>query len=68
MEVELVVEAENLITGQIAHTNSARFVYVALDDRLRPTPVPPLALETDEQRRRFAEGRARQEARLARRT
>jgi acyl-CoA hydrolase len=68
MEVELRVEAENLMTGEIVHTNSAYFVYVALDDDLRPTPVPPLALRTEEERRKFAAGRQRQQARLARRT
>jgi acyl-CoA hydrolase len=66
LEVELRVEAENLLTGEIVHTNSAFFVYVALDDSHRPTPVPPLDLQTDEERRRFEQGRARQAARLAR--
>lgn len=67
MEVELRVEAENLLTGEITHTNSAYFVYVALDDQLRPTAVPPLDLQNDEERRRFEEGRRRQEIRLNRR-
>lgn len=66
MEVELRVEAESLVTGEVSHTNSAYFVYVALDDQLRPTPVPKLKLETDEERQRFEEGRIRQAARLAR--
>ncbi len=68
MEVELRVETENLLTGEISHTNSAYFVYVALDDHLRPMPVPGLILQTDEERQRFAEGKARQAARLARRS
>lgn len=66
MEVELRVETENLLTGEVTHTNSAYFVYVALDDARRPTPVPPLLLQTDEERQRFAEGETRQAARLAR--
>lgn len=66
MEVELRVEAENLLTGEVVHTNSAYFVYVALDDQRRPTPVPRLDLQTDEERRRFEQGRARQAARLSR--
>jgi acyl-CoA hydrolase len=66
LEVELRVEAENLLTGEITHTNSAYFVYVALDDARRPTPVPTLELQTDEERRRFEQGKARQAARLAR--
>jgi acyl-CoA hydrolase len=66
IEVELRVEAENLLTGEIIHTNSAYFVYVALDEMRCPTPVPTLDLQTDEERQRFEEGRARQAARLAR--
>jgi uncharacterized protein (TIGR00369 family) len=66
IEVELRVETENLLTGEVEHTNSAYIVYVALDDNRRPTPVPGLLLETDAERRRFEEGRQRQQARLAR--
>ena len=66
IEVELRVEAENLLTGEITHTNSAFFVYVALDEHRQPVEVPRLLLETDEERQRFADGRARQEARLKR--
>jgi acyl-CoA hydrolase len=66
MEVELRVEAENLLTGEIIHTNSAFFVYVALDENRRPTPVPPLDLQNDEERRRNEQGRERQAARIAR--
>jgi acyl-CoA hydrolase len=66
LEVELRVEAENLLTGEITHTNSAYFVYVALDDARRPTPVAPLELQSDEEHHRFEQGRARQAARLAR--
>jgi uncharacterized protein (TIGR00369 family) len=67
IEVELRVEAEDLLTGLRSHTNSAYFVYVALDADRRPTPVPPLALQTEEERQRFEAGQARQAARLARR-
>lgn len=66
MEVELRVEAENLLTGEVIHTNSAYFVYVALGENGRPTPVPSLELQTDEERLRYEQGRARQAARLAR--
>jgi acyl-CoA hydrolase len=66
LEVELRVESENLLTGEIVHTNSAFFVYVALDDSRRPTPVAPLEPQTDAERHRFEQGRARQAARVAR--
>ncbi len=66
IEVGIRVEAENVLTGEVTHTNSAYAVYVALDDEGRPTPVPPLILETEEDRRRWEEGAQRQEHRLAR--
>jgi uncharacterized protein (TIGR00369 family) len=66
IEVELRVEAEDLLTGERTHTNSAYFVYVALGGDRRPTPVPPLQLQSDEERQRYEAGRIRQEARLAR--
>ena len=65
MEVELCVEAEDLLTGAMTHTNSAYIVYIALDDNRRPTRVPRLDLRSVEERARFEEGKARQKARLA---
>jgi acyl-CoA hydrolase len=54
------------MTGEQTHTNSAYLVFVALGDDGRPVQVPPLILETDEERRRWAEGEARQQRRLER--
>lgn len=65
MEITVNVIAENLLTGDRTHTNSAYLVYVALDDRGKPTPVPPLTPETDEEVRRFADGQKRQEHRIS---
>lgn len=66
IEVELRVETEDLMSGERCHTNSAWFVYVALDDERRPTPAPPLLLLTDDDRRNFAAGEARRRLRLTR--
>ncbi len=66
LEVGVRVEAENPITGEITHTNSAYAVYVALDDLGKPCSVPPLILENDEDRRRWDEAEARQQIRLQR--
>ncbi len=67
MEVEVQVVAENPLTGERRHTNTAYLVYVALDEEGRPTPVPPLLLENEHQRRRFQEAQERRAVRLARR-
>lgn len=64
MEVGVRVEAENLVTGEVRHTNSAYLTYVALDSEYRTTPVPPLILESEEDLRRNHQARARRELRL----
>lgn len=66
MEVEVLVEAEDPMTGEKTHTNSAYVVYVALDERSQPHEVPPLLAESDEERERMARGKERQAERLAR--
>jgi acyl-CoA hydrolase len=67
MEVGVRVVAENPLTGECTHTNSAFLVYVALDNTGKPVEAPPLILETDEERRRWAEAEMRQQRRLERR-
>lgn len=43
-------------------------LYVALDEKVRrPRPVPPLRIETEDERRRLEQARARQAVRLSRR-
>ncbi len=64
METRVVVTAEDVIAGAITHTNTAYFVYVALDANGRSTPVPPLHCVTDEEKLRFERAAARQEHRL----
>jgi uncharacterized protein (TIGR00369 family) len=64
MEVEVQVIAENPVTGERTHTNTAYLVYVALDDEGRPTSVPGLTVETEAQQRRMEEAKERQERRL----
>lgn len=66
IEVGVNVQAENAITGQCTHTNSAFVVYVALGDDGRPCKAPGLVLETEEERRAWEAGRARQHARTGR--
>jgi uncharacterized protein (TIGR00369 family) len=66
LEVRVNVHAEEPISGVITHTNSAYFVFVALDEKGQVTQVPDIDFETDEERARFAEGAERQKLRLAR--
>lgn len=65
LEAEVQVQAENPITGERTHTNTAYLVYVALDDNGRPTQVPGLIAETDDDERKMEAARQRQTHRLA---
>lgn len=67
METRVVVTAEDVISGETTHTNTAYFVYVALDENGRPTPVPSLICETDEEQERYERAAARQQYRLEQR-
>src|SRR5579883_2089103 len=53
MEVEARIEAEDMRTGVRRHAGTSHLIYVAIDDLGRPTPVPPLILETQEERDRW---------------
>lgn len=65
MEVGVEVLSENPRTGERKTCCHAFLTFVALGEDKRPTRVPPLRAETQEERRREAEARARREARLA---
>jgi len=65
MEAEVQVIAENPVTGERTHTNTAYLVYVGLDDQGQPTAVPALVIETDEERQRMEQAKKRQAHRIA---
>jgi uncharacterized protein (TIGR00369 family) len=67
VEVGVRVEAEDLTTGMVAHTNSAYLVFVALSDSGKPIPVPRLVPQTDQQKAWYAEAQERRRKRLAER-
>lgn len=64
MEVGVRVEAEDLFSREVRHTNSCYVTMVALGPDGRPTPVPKLVLETEEQLRRYHDTVDRRRARL----
>lgn len=59
MEVGVRVEAEDLITGDVRHTNSAYLTMVPLGENRKPMQVPKIVPQTAEEKRRFEEGKAR---------
>ncbi|MEO7457086.1 MAG: acyl-CoA thioesterase [Gemmatimonadaceae bacterium] len=50
MSVLANVYAEHIASGVRRHANECWLTFVHLDDEGRPAPVPPLVLETDEDR------------------
>jgi acyl-CoA hydrolase len=67
MEVGVRVEAENPLTGESRHTNTAYLTMVALDADGRPAPVPPLSTSTPTEQRRAREAEIRRANRLSER-
>ncbi len=65
MEAEVSVTAVNLLTGATTHTNTAYFVYVAIDKDGRPSPVPELTLTSDAERARWQAAEVRRQRRLS---
>lgn len=53
--VGIRVEAQNVKTGTVKHTNSSYFTMVAKGDDDKPTTVPELVLENKEEVKRFIE-------------
>lgn len=64
IEVGVRVEAEDLVTGIRRHTNTAYLTFVAIDRNGKPVTVPALTPETDEERKRMADGAERRRRRL----
>ena len=67
MEVGVKVWAEDFKTDKKTHTSSAYFTFVALDEDGKPTRVPEIIPETEEEKRRYREAQERRKVRLARR-
>ena len=63
MVVGIRVEAENVRTHEVRHTNTSFFTMVAKGDDDAPTPAPPLLLETEDDVRRAIEAILRRDLR-----
>lgn len=65
MEIRVDVQSEDLLTGERRKTGTAFVTFVALDPvTKRPTQVPPLVLETEEERTEHARAQERRQRRL----
>ncbi len=66
MEIEVNVFAEDFHSGIPRFATEAYLTYVAIDANRKPKEVPGLLLETEDDRRRFAEGEKRSNLRKER--
>lgn len=66
MEAGVRIESEDPVTGERLHACTAYLTFVAQDPEGRPIPVPPLELDTAEDRRRHQDAQARRVGRLER--
>ncbi len=66
MEVGVKVVAEDPLTGDTRHTSSCYLTFVALDAKGRPTTVPKVIPETEEQKRWYQAAQGRRRDRLER--
>jgi acyl-CoA hydrolase len=65
MEVGVKVWQEQRSTGERKHVASAYLTFVSLDPESRaPRPVPPVAPETDDEKRRYDAAKQRRAHRL----
>lgn len=64
MEIGLKVWAEDFKTEERRHILTAYFTFVALDDHLKPSRVPPVIPETEDEKRRFIQAERRRQKRL----
>jgi acyl-CoA hydrolase len=68
MEIRVDVRSEDVLTGEHRTTGTAFVTFVALDPvTRRPTPVPPLILETEDERAEHVLALERRRLRLERR-
>lgn len=64
MEIGIKVEARNIRTREIRHTNSCYFTMIAVDRAGRPKKVPPLIIGTEKEKERYEKALARRKMRL----
>jgi len=67
MEVGVKVTAEDIKSQEIRNTVTAHLTFVALDENFKPTIIPGLDLQTEEEKKRFAQAEMRRKWRLERR-
>ena len=50
MVIKIDVFGEDTLTGSRKHCTTTHFIMIAIDENHRPTPIPPLLVETEEEK------------------
>jgi acyl-CoA hydrolase len=64
MEVEVLVDAENTVTGDVRRATRAYLTYVAVDEKGRPKPAPSLKATSEMAKKKLLEAEKRRAERL----
>jgi len=59
MEIGVQVSRQNPVTNESILATTAHLTFVALDDNKKPTAVPPIIPETDNEKRRYENAKIR---------
>ena len=60
MEIGVRIDAEDPFTGEVKHTATAYLTFVAIDDNNKPTEIPKIIPESDDENRRYERAKQRQ--------
>ena len=59
MEIGVRIDAESPFTGEVRHTATAYLTFVAIDDKNKPTKIPKIIPETEDEKRRYQRAKNR---------
>ena len=59
MEIGVRIDAESPFTGEVRHTATAYLTFVAIDKNNKPSSIPKIKPETDDERRRYDRAKTR---------
>jgi len=59
MEIGVRIDAESPLTGKISHTATAYLTFVAIDINNKPSSIPKIKPETEDEKRRYDRAKSR---------
>ena len=68
MEIGVRIDAESPLTGEVRHTATAYLTFVAIDKNNKPSSIPKIKPETDDEKRRYDRAKSRHLERRSKRT